>query len=679
LSATTSPPGATPRWAPGATTADLLDLVPEPCTERFLDVGCGAGTLALLAAARGADATGTDINPRAIALSEFNATLNGLTARFVVGDLLAPVAGEHFDRVVSQPPFVMQRPGGGDATFLFGGPWGDELTQRLLSALPAVLSPGGVALVRIDSLGRPGDPLPTRVRKLVGAAPVDVVTLLTRGMNLDQLCMGYASLEDPTLGPAYERAARDFRTHVADLGARNAVQALVCLYRRRDDRPGGAAVGLPVTTLRRADADTVATLFDALPRAQAPDAALLGLRLALHPGAHFTETRDGPDRAEPPKLTLSFAQGLCGESQLSENSLGLLECIVAGGTLAEAVARYAEMVEAPVAAVTPEALRFVRDARRGDVQLQPRRRPQGFTPLAFPGKVVRVNKAGSLRPGGLFPKPDDARAMVNRAVVMELSGRPDRRQAWRAFVHPSDRVAIKVNGLGLRNMASNKEVVEAIAEGLVAAGVPAAQITVYDQWDSFLAATRVNARGLPAGVRVMCHNGTRLSPETRVASGRTQYALPCSRPPPSSASPSSRTTPSAGFTGALKNMTHGSIKNPEAFHRHLCSPQIAELYAHDAIRSRVAPAHHGRLQGRLPRRPPRQPRAPRAIEAVFASTDPVALDRVGSDIVDQLRTRAPHDHARAARPAPPLHRRGRRLGLGVADRARIETRAVNLT
>lgn len=353
--------GGDAAMGPGATTADLLDLVPEPCTERFLDVGCGAGTLALLAAARGADATGTDINPRAIALSEFNATLNGLTARFVVGDLLAPVAGEHFDRVVSQPPFVMQRPGGGDATFLFGGPWGDELTQRLLSALPAVLSPGGVALVRIDSLGRPGDPLPTRVRKLVGAASVDVVTLLTRGMNLDQLCMGYASLEDPTLGPAYERAARDFRTHVADLGARNAVQALVCLYRRRDDRPGGAAVGLPVTTLRRADADTVAALFDALPRAQAPDATLLGLRLALHPGAHFTETRDGPDRAEPPKLTLSFAQGLCGESQLSENSLGLLECIVAGGTLAEAVARYAEMVEAPVAAVTPEALRFVRE------------------------------------------------------------------------------------------------------------------------------------------------------------------------------------------------------------------------------------------------------------------------------------------------------------------------------
>ncbi len=81
--------------------------------------------------------------------------------------------------------------------------------------------------------------------------------------------------------------------------------------------------------------------------------------------------------------------------------------------------------------------------------------PAGFTPMTTPGRVVRVNKPGSLRPGGLYPKPEDARAMVNRAV-MELSGRTDLAQAWRAFVHPNDRVAIKVNGLGLRNMASNK-------------------------------------------------------------------------------------------------------------------------------------------------------------------------------------------------------------------------------
>ncbi len=354
--------GGDAAMGPGATTLGLLDLVPDPCEGRFLDVGCGAGTLCLLAAARGAEATGTDINPRAIALARVNATLNALSARFLVGDLLAPIATERFDRVISQPPFVMQRPGGSEATFLFGGPWGDEITLRLLQGLPEILAPGGYGLVRVDSLGRPGEPLPTRVRKLLGEAPVDLVALLARGMSLDMLCMGYASLEDPSLGPAFHAAAAAFRDHVAALGARESIQALVCIRRRHDDRPGGVTVGLPVPGLGRADADAVAAAFEALALAQFPDEALLGRSFGLHPGARFVETRDGPDRAEPPAITLSFSQGLCGETQLSDNSLALLECLCADGTLADALARYADMVEAPVTAVQPEALRFVREA-----------------------------------------------------------------------------------------------------------------------------------------------------------------------------------------------------------------------------------------------------------------------------------------------------------------------------
>lgn len=304
--------------------------------------------------------------------------------------------------------------------------------------------------------------------------------------------------------------------------------------------------------------------------------------------------------------------------------------------------------------------------------------PAGFTPMSAPGKVVRVNKPGSLRPGNLFPKPEAAREMVNRAV-MELSGRNDLAQAWRAFVHPNDRVAIKVNGLGLRNMASNKEVVEAIAEGLVAAGVPANQITVYDQWQGFLSATRVSARALPAGVRVTTHNGERLSGETRVPSGRTQYALPLLEATAVIGVPLIKDHSLCGFTGAMKNLTHGSIKNPEDFHRHLCSPQIAELYNHDAIRTRARlhimdafkAVYHGGPRDNPEHRVP--------MEAVLASTDPVALDRIGSDIVDELR-RQHRMTTLAQRGLPPRYiDAAGTLGLGVSDRARIDLRAVNLT
>ncbi len=304
-------------------------------------------------------------------------------------------------------------------------------------------------------------------------------------------------------------------------------------------------------------------------------------------------------------------------------------------------------------------------------------RPAGFMPLSRPGQVVRVNKANSLRPGGLFPKPEDARAMVNRAVI-ELSGRPDLASAWRMFVHPTDRVAIKVNGLGLRNMASNKEVIEAIAEGLVAAGVPGTAITVYDQWDSFLRCTRVSSRGLPPGVRLVSHNGTALSPETRVASGRTQYATALMEATAVIGVPLVKDHSLCGFTGAMKNMTHGSIKNPEAFHRHLCSPQIAELYSHDAIKSRVRLHVMDAFKAVYHGGPRDSPEHRVAMEAVMVSTDPVALDRVGSDIVDALRV-AHRMGTLEARGLPPRYiDQAGAMGLGVADRTRIQTRVVTL-
>ena len=55
---------------------------------------------------------GTDINPRAVALSRINAALNGIgNVEFREGDMFAPVAGETFDLIISQPPFVSTPPG----------------------------------------------------------------------------------------------------------------------------------------------------------------------------------------------------------------------------------------------------------------------------------------------------------------------------------------------------------------------------------------------------------------------------------------------------------------------------------------------------------------------------------------------------------------------------------------
>jgi SAM-dependent methyltransferase len=70
--------------------------------DRVLDVACGTGNAALLAAARGADVVGVDSSERLVAVARQRAGEAGLFAEFLVGDALAlPVADASFDVVLS--------------------------------------------------------------------------------------------------------------------------------------------------------------------------------------------------------------------------------------------------------------------------------------------------------------------------------------------------------------------------------------------------------------------------------------------------------------------------------------------------------------------------------------------------------------------------------------------------
>lgn len=77
---------------------------------RFLDVGTGSGavTLALLSERPGWTAVGIDASPGALAVAADNADRLALSHRVAwrCGDFFAPVAGERFSLVVSNPPYV---------------------------------------------------------------------------------------------------------------------------------------------------------------------------------------------------------------------------------------------------------------------------------------------------------------------------------------------------------------------------------------------------------------------------------------------------------------------------------------------------------------------------------------------------------------------------------------------
>ncbi|MEE1618006.1 DUF7059 domain-containing protein [Brachybacterium sp. J153] len=142
----------------GGASLTLARITPRERVSRVLDLGCGGGIQALHASRHAEHVVATDLSDRALAMAAFNAALNQIELDLRHGSLLEPVAGERFDLIVSNPPFVItprqepvpeNRTAGstGGWTYRDGGRAGDTLLAELLAALPAHLSPGGRAVL----------------------------------------------------------------------------------------------------------------------------------------------------------------------------------------------------------------------------------------------------------------------------------------------------------------------------------------------------------------------------------------------------------------------------------------------------------------------------------------------------------------------------------------------------
>ena len=145
----------------GHASLTLAQITERTPVHRALDVGTGCGIQTFHLLAHAEHVTATDISTRALAFTRFNLLLNAQAlsidprnpqARVSLreGSLLDPVAGELFDLVVSNPPFVITPRVAGERaeeqfTYRDGGLPGDEIVSTMVRLLPSVLVPGGRA------------------------------------------------------------------------------------------------------------------------------------------------------------------------------------------------------------------------------------------------------------------------------------------------------------------------------------------------------------------------------------------------------------------------------------------------------------------------------------------------------------------------------------------------------
>src|SRR5262249_20303210 len=110
-----------------------------------LDLGTGCGIQAFCAASHSDRVVAVDTNPRAIAIGRFNAGLNAMAnVEFREGNMFEPVAGETFDLIVSNPPFIISPDN--RHLFLNSGEDDDAICRRLAQTAPAFLNEGGYCI-----------------------------------------------------------------------------------------------------------------------------------------------------------------------------------------------------------------------------------------------------------------------------------------------------------------------------------------------------------------------------------------------------------------------------------------------------------------------------------------------------------------------------------------------------
>ena len=143
---------------------------------RVLDIGTGSGALAVSIAhhAKGCCVTAVDVSDTALRVASGNAKANGAEVRFVKSDCFAALAGESFDVIVSNPPYISKEEMAGlmpevmrePELALFGGEDGLDFYRRICREAPSYLRLGGCLLFEIG--WRQKDDVSALLRQYIG-------------------------------------------------------------------------------------------------------------------------------------------------------------------------------------------------------------------------------------------------------------------------------------------------------------------------------------------------------------------------------------------------------------------------------------------------------------------------------------------------------------------------------
>lgn len=173
---------------------ESLALIAARSAPKVLDLGTGSGAVAVAIAYARPDAlvSASDASSAALAVASRNVSRHSLAVRFVQGDWFAALAGERFDLIASNPPYVADGDPHltqGDLRFepgvaLLGGPDGMACIRRIAAEARSYLAPGGWLVLEHGC-----DQGPACASLLVGLGYTDVADVRDLS-GLPRVCKG---------------------------------------------------------------------------------------------------------------------------------------------------------------------------------------------------------------------------------------------------------------------------------------------------------------------------------------------------------------------------------------------------------------------------------------------------------------------------------------------------------
>ena len=308
--------------------ATCAHLVPRATVDSALDLGTGCGVQALLIARHARRVVATDVNPRALAFAAFNAKLNGLeNVEPLFGSGLEPVAGDRFDLIVCNAPYVVSP----ELRYAYrdAGVRGDGFSELIVRETPAHLRDRGIAVLLVAWLRTPGDSWEERPGAWAASSGCDA--WLLAGQYVDALTHAARWNERESGDPERFASTLDrWLAEFARLGAEGVTEGAI-LLRRRD----GAATWTRADTVPRnaplpASAHILRTLAARDATETLDDNQLLGLRLALTESALLE-----PESAERARLRLR--DGLLFAVEFDLLTAGILRRLDGSRSVSEAL------------------------------------------------------------------------------------------------------------------------------------------------------------------------------------------------------------------------------------------------------------------------------------------------------------------------------------------------------